>query len=82
MGNTKLIVTPAPHIRSGDSTPAIMRDVVIALLPAAISAVYFFGAQAAVSMVCSVAGAVGGPNTSLRRSQKKPVTIGGTGALL
>ncbi|HOO29722.1 MAG: RnfABCDGE type electron transport complex subunit D [Bacillota bacterium] len=75
MGNTKLIVTPAPHIRSGDSTPAIMRDVVIALLPAAISAVYFFGAQAAVSMVCSVAGAVGAEYI-FEKIAKKPVTIG------
>ena len=38
----KLIVAPAPHVQTAQSTTRIMRDVVIALMPAlAVSAVVF-----------------------------------------
>lgn len=47
----KLIVTSSPHIHSKASTQTIMRDVVIALLPATVAAVYYFGLYA-LSMVC------------------------------
>ncbi|HAN87410.1 MAG TPA: Na+-transporting NADH:ubiquinone oxidoreductase subunit D [Firmicutes bacterium] len=75
MANTKLQVAPAPHIRSGASTPVIMRDVVIALMPAAISGVYFFGLRAAVSIVCSVAATVGAEYI-FEKIANKPATIG------
>ena len=40
------IVSHAPHLHSGNSTTKIMRDVVIALLPAFAFSVYFYGMQA------------------------------------
>lgn len=42
----KLIVTPSPHIASNRTTAVIMRDVVIALIPALIASVIFFGPRA------------------------------------
>ena len=30
----KLIVAPAPHVQSAQSTASIMRDVIVALMPA------------------------------------------------
>jgi len=44
--NTNYIVSSSPHIRSGESTNLIMRDVIIALIPALISGIYFFGFKA------------------------------------
>ncbi|MFR9297034.1 MAG: RnfABCDGE type electron transport complex subunit D [Aedoeadaptatus pacaensis] len=48
----------APHIRSNDSVTKIMRDVLIALAPAVVGSVYFFGMQALIiyliSLVCCV----------------------------
>ncbi len=43
MTNNKLIVAPAPHVQSTQSTASIMRDVVIALMPALIVSVMVFG---------------------------------------
>ena len=40
---SKLIVSPNPHIHSKDSTQSLMRDVVIALIPAVICSVLFYG---------------------------------------
>ncbi len=39
----KLIVSPSPHVQSTQSTASIMRDVVIALLPALVVSVVVFG---------------------------------------
>ncbi|MGN1215984.1 MAG: RnfABCDGE type electron transport complex subunit D [Candidatus Cryptobacteroides sp.] len=39
----RLLVSPSPHIHSKTSTKSLMRDVVIALLPAVIVSVVFYG---------------------------------------
>lgn len=55
----KLVVTSSPLLRnSAVSTRGIMLDVVIALLPAALAAVWFFGAAALSLILVSVASAV------------------------
>ena len=41
----KLIVSPSPHVQSTQSTASIMRDVVLALLPALVVSVVVFGAS-------------------------------------
>ncbi|MBQ8849894.1 MAG: RnfABCDGE type electron transport complex subunit D [Clostridia bacterium] len=55
----KLIVSTSPHIRHKATTASIMRDVIIALLPASVAAVIFFGFKAllmiAVCVGCAVA---------------------------
>jgi electron transport complex protein RnfD len=54
----KLIVSPAPHAYSKDNTRRLMLDVIIALLPAYLVSVYFFGlgalSVAAVAVISCV----------------------------
>lgn len=45
MSSTK-IISPSPHLHGGQSTPRIMRDVVIALIPAFAFSVYIYGLNA------------------------------------
>jgi len=49
-----LIAGSSPHIRSGESTQKIMRDVIIALLPAAVCSVIYFKVQAVMLMLVTV----------------------------
>lgn len=44
----KLTVSVSPHIRSSETTTGIMFDVILALVPALIMAVYYFGSRALV----------------------------------
>ena len=39
----KLLVAPAPHVQTAQSTAKIMRDVVIALMPALVVSTVVFG---------------------------------------
>ncbi|MEA4885044.1 MAG: RnfABCDGE type electron transport complex subunit D [Clostridia bacterium] len=81
MADSMLIVSPAPHIRAGLDTPTIMRDVVIALLPASVAAVHYFGWQAALSIVCSIAAAVAA-EFILEKLTHRTVTIGDWSAVV
>ena len=54
----ELTISSSPHIHSPVTTQTIMRDVLIALAPAAIGGVYFFGLRALLVMLISVAGCV------------------------
>jgi electron transport complex protein RnfD len=44
----KLIISPSPHVHSGDSVWKNMRDVIIALVPAYLAGLYFFGLGALI----------------------------------
>ena len=49
----KLIISSSPHIHSKSTTHTIMRDVLIALLPATVASVVFFGIRALIiNLVC------------------------------
>jgi len=50
----KLIISPAPHVHSGDSVSKNMRGVLIALIPAYLVGLYFFGLGALIVSVTSV----------------------------
>ena len=54
----KLIVAPAPHVQTAQSTTRIMRDVVIALMPALVVSMVVFGVDVlrvtALSVACCV----------------------------
>ncbi|MFI3317151.1 MAG: RnfABCDGE type electron transport complex subunit D [Rikenellaceae bacterium] len=50
----KLLVAPSPHVHSSESTSRIMRDVVIALAPAFVVSVIYFGISALVVTLVSV----------------------------
>ena len=54
----KLIVAPAPHVQTSQSTARIMRDVVIALMPALVVSTVVFGADVLRVTVLSVAACV------------------------
>lgn len=57
--DNKLIVSSSPHVRSNEDTSYIMKQVIIALLPAALAGVYFFRLSAINVMFWCVAGSVG-----------------------
>ena len=56
--DNRLLVSPSPHIHANISTKRIMRDVVIALLPAVIVSVIFYGWQELIVLGVSVASCV------------------------
>lgn len=58
MDNSKFIVSSTPHIRSGNSTNTIMRDVIIALSPAAIMGILAFGLKALLLICVSIASCI------------------------
>ena len=49
------LVSASPHVHAPGSVRTIMRDVILALLPASAAAVYFFGLRALVLIAVSVA---------------------------
>lgn len=51
-------VSATPHVRSKDSVQGIMRDVLLALLPATVMGIYYFGMSALMLVVISVLSAV------------------------
>lgn len=53
-----LKISTAPHIYSPTDTHTIMRDVIIALVPAGIVAVSLFGLAALITLITSIAGCV------------------------
>ena len=58
MGNNNLMVSGTPHIRSNETVTSIMRDVVIALCPAAIMGIIFFGISAAIEIAMCIASCI------------------------
>ncbi len=57
--NNMLKLSSSPHIHSGRSTAAIMRDVVLALLPAAMAGTVIFGLRALAVIAACCIGSVG-----------------------
>lgn len=51
----QLIASSSPHIKGKETTSRIMTDVLIALAPAAIMGIVFFGWRAAVNIIVSIA---------------------------
>lgn len=54
----KLVVSPSPHIHSGASTSRLMSDVIIALIPAFIVSVCFYGYSAIITTAIAVVSAI------------------------
>jgi len=54
----ELTISSSPHVHSPVTTKTIMRDVLIALLPALLGSVYFFGFRALMVTLISVASCV------------------------
>ena len=82
MNETKnLIVSSSPHIRTPRDTRAIMLDVIIALAPALIASVIFFGFKALLVTVVSVVSCVAFEYL-YRKLMKKHCTIGDLSAVV
>ena len=64
----------SPHIRDNASVQRIMLDVIIALLPATIAGVYFFGMTALINVLASVLAAVA-TEAVIQLLCKKRVTV-------
>ena len=54
----KLLVSPSPHLHTKTSTKSLMRDVVIAMMPAVIVSVLFYGWSELLVLGVSVASCV------------------------
>lgn len=76
-----LIVSSTPHLRSDESVKRIMLDVIIALIPAAIGSVYFFGINALKLILISVASALFF-EAAIQKMFKKEVTINDYSAII
>ncbi|MCL2544370.1 MAG: RnfABCDGE type electron transport complex subunit D [Clostridia bacterium] len=72
---------PSPHLRNDASTRRIMSDVCIALLPAALAAMWFFGLRAGALMAVAVASAVIA-EWLYNRLARKPNTTGDWSAVV
>ena len=69
----RLTVSSSPHIRSSETTQSIMRDVTIALAPAAAFGVYNFGLRALLILVISVVTAML-TEALCQKIRKQPIT--------
>ena len=78
----KLIVSPSPHLHTKTSTKSLMRDVVIALLPAVIVSVLFYGWSAILVLATSIASCLLVELFITRFLLKKPSTIADCSALV
>lgn len=57
--NESFKVTSSPHIKSGDRINRIMLDVIIALIPAGLFSIYYFGFKALLIMALCVGSCIG-----------------------
>lgn len=76
-----LTLSSSPHAHSSNSTAVIMRDVVIALVPALIAAIIFFGWRVLTLTALSAAGCVFF-EWAYRRLMKKDCTVGDWSAVV
>ncbi len=79
---SKLLVSPSPHIHSKVSTKSLMLDVVIALIPAVICSVVFYGWQELLVLGVSVASCVLLEWAITKYMLKQPSTIGDWSAVI
>jgi len=81
MEGNKLIASSSPHIRSEETTQRIMLDVIIALVPALIASVYFFGIHALLLELVSIITAIVSEYIC-QKIMKRPATIGDLSAVV
>jgi len=74
MDNKNITISATPHIRSGESIQSIMRDVIIALLPATVMGIVYFGIPAVTLIAISIATAVIS-EALYQKATKQKVTI-------
>lgn len=78
----KYLVSPSPHVHSSTSTRTIMRDVIIALMPAVLVSVVYYGLGELLVLGVSVASCVLLEYLITRFLFKKPSTAGDLSAVV
>ena len=78
----KMIVSPNPHIHSAVSTRSLMLDVIIALMPAVLVSVLFYGLSELLVLAVSVASCVLLEGAITKWMLKRPSTIGDLSAVV
>ena len=78
----KLLVSPSPHLHTKTSTKSLMRDVVIALLPAVAVSVLFYGWSELLVLGVSVASCVLLEYLITKYMLNKPCTVGDMSAVV
>lgn len=71
----KLLVSSAPHITGKDTTASLMRDLIIAMVPALVASTLFFGVQSLILTAVSVLACVAFEYL-YEKMLKKPITVG------
>ena len=75
------VVSGTPHVLSKESFQSIMRDVIIALVPATAAGIYYFGLRALILIVAAIISAVFF-EWLYEKITKKPVTINDLSAVV
>ncbi len=78
----KLIVSPSPHVHSGDTIQKNMYNVLIALIPAFLVALYVFRLDALIITACSVLFCVGFEYLIVKYILKKTPTVSDGSAII
>ncbi len=71
----KLTVSSSPHIKSRESVSSVMLDVIVALVPASVAGIYFFGIRALAVILTAVAACMLSEYL-YEKITNKPVTVG------
>jgi electron transport complex protein RnfD len=74
MSERVLTVSSSPHVRSKQSTMSVMRDVLIALAPASILSIVFFGWKSLLLIVLCIAASVA-TEAGMQKFMKKEITV-------
>lgn len=77
----KLTVSASPHIHTRESVRSIMLDVIIALMPAAVCGVYFFGIRSALVLLTSVVSCILGEELFELCAKRKITVSDGSAAV-
>jgi electron transport complex protein RnfD len=75
-------VSPAPHVHGKETTRKIMLDVVIALLPALLASIFYFGSGAFIVTITSIVSCVSFEYLIQKFIFKKPVSVTDCSALV
>ena len=75
------VVSGTPHVRSKESIQSIMRDVIIALVPATAAGIYYFGINALILIIAAIASSVIF-EALCQKIMKKPVTVSDLSAVV
>ncbi len=74
MPKDKLIVSSSPHIKDNDNITKIMLNVVVALVPAILGTIYFFGMNSLVILLTTITSALI-TEVIFQKVRKKPIAL-------